>query len=85
MVMLLTIRRGRGKSVVGQVSCPLDLKRPKYDRLKFCIATVLLPRQTPLKTSIEVELEMEALERSAHGHDCRKGELLHRQQCTFLV
>ena len=38
-----------------------------------------------IKTSIEVGLEMEAVERSAHGHDCRKGELLHRQQCTFLA
>ena len=48
MVMLVNIRRGAGKSVVGQVPCPLDLKGPKYDRLKFCIATVLLPRPTPL-------------------------------------
>ena len=48
MVMLVNIRRGAGKSVVGQVPCPLDLKRPKYDQLKFCIATVLLPRPTPL-------------------------------------
>ena len=48
MVMLVNIRRGAGKSVVGQVPFPLDLKRPKYDRLKFCIATVLLPRPTPL-------------------------------------
>ena len=48
MVMLVNIRRGAGKTVVGQVSCPLDLKRPKYDRLKFCITTVLLPRPTPL-------------------------------------
>ena len=47
MVMLLNIRRGAGKSVVGQVPCPLDLKRPKYDSLKFCIATMLLPRPTP--------------------------------------
>ena len=49
--MLVNIRRGAGKSVVGQVPCPLDLKRPKYDTLKFCIATVLLPRPTPLKSS----------------------------------
>ena len=38
-----------------------------------------------IKTLIEVGLEMEAVERSAYGHDCRKGELLHGQQCTFLV
>ena len=50
MVMLVNIRRGAGKSVVGQVPCQLDLKRPRYERLKFCIATVLLPRPTPLKT-----------------------------------
>ena len=52
MVMLVNIRRGAGKSVVGQVPCPLDLKRPKYDRLKFCIATVLLPRPTPLMEAL---------------------------------
>ena len=46
--MLVNIRKGAGKSVVDQVPCPLDLKRPKYDQLKFCIATVLLPRPTPL-------------------------------------
>ena len=54
MVMLVNIRRGAGKSVVGQVPCPLDLKRSKYDQLKFCIATMLLPRPTPLKAFVDI-------------------------------